>query len=209
MRILDVTLDLKPGMIVYPKNPEFRIEPVSEIAKGGSSNSSLVTLGTHTGTHVDAPRHVYDGRGGVETIPLEALVGTARVVRLSRPSHIEAADLEPLDWAGVERVLLRTPNSDRWGTAKAFDEGFVGLTGGAAAFLGLKKLRLVGVDYLSVDRIRSGTHPAHHALMDAGVTILEGLDLSQVEPGDYELFCGPLRIPGAAGAPARVVLVQR
>lgn len=209
MRVLDVTLDLKPGMIVYPKNPEFGITPVSEIAKGGSSNTSLLSLGTHTGTHVDAPRHVYDGRGGVETLPLEALVGKARVIRLTRDAHVEAADLEALDWTGVERVLIRTPNSDRWGQATAFNESFIGLSGGAAAFLGARKLRLVGVDYLSVDRARSGTHPAHHALLDAGIVILEGLNLAGVEPGDYDLFCGPLKITGADGAPARVFLVQR
>jgi len=209
MRIHDVTLELKPGMIVYPKNPAFRIEPVSEIAKGGSSNTSIVTVGTHTGTHVDAPRHVYEGRPGLEGLPLDALVGPARVVRLTADRHVEAADLEPLDWTGVERVLIRTPNSDRWGAAREFNEGFIGLTGGAAAFLGSRKLKLVGVDYLSVDRVRSGTHPAHHALLDAGVVILEGVNLAGVEPGDYELFCGPMRIPGADGAPARVFLVQR
>lgn len=209
MRILDVTLDLRPGMVVYPGGCGFAISPVSGIAKGGSSNTSVVTVGTHTGTHVDAPGHILDGQGGLEALPLDALVGRARVIRLERGGHVEAGDLEPLDWKGVERVLIRTPNSGKWAMATAFDEGFAGLTGGAAAFLGSRKLKLVGVDYLSVDRFHSGTHPAHHALLDAGVVILEGLNLAAVDPGDYELFCGPMKIPGADGAPARVFLVQR
>ena len=195
---------------MYPKNPEFRFDPVSRIAQGASSNGSLVTMGTHTGTHVDAPLHIYDGKGGVERLPLEALVGRARVVRVEAVNrHVGAQDLEPLGWTGVERVLIRTPNSDRWATATGFDEGFVGLAGDGAQFLAARGMRLVGVDYLSVDRFRSGSHPAHHALIDAGVVILEGINLAGIASGDYDLFCGPLLIPGSDGAPARVLLIER
>lgn len=203
-----MTLPLTPGMVVYPKNPEFRFDAVSRKAKGASSNGSLVTMGTHTGTHVDAPFHIDDAGGGVETLPLDALVGPARVVHLDADRNVEAADLEPLPWAGVERVLLRTANSARWASATAFDEKFCGLTGGAAAFLAAKKMKLVGVDYLSVDRFKSGTHPAHHALIGAGVVILEGVNLAAVPAGDYDLVCAPLLLPGSDGAPARVFLVQ-
>lgn len=210
MKIHDLTLPLRPGIPVYPGNPEFRFDPVSRIAKGASSNGSLVTMGTHTGTHVDAPFHIYDGKGGVETLPLDALVGRARVIRVeARDRHVEARDLEPLDWAGVERVLIATPNSDAWSQATAFNPAFVGLAGDGAQFLAARKVKLVGVDYLSVDRFRSGTHPAHHALIDAGVTILEGITLAGIAPGDYELVCAPLLIPGSDGAPARVYLIER
>ncbi len=209
MQIFDLTLALQPGMIMYPNNPAFRFDPVSRKAAGASSNGSLVTMGTHTGTHVDAPFHIDDAGGGVETLSLDALVGPARVLALDVSRNVERADLEPLSLTGVERVLIRTANSAKWAAAKAFDEGFAGLTGEAAAFLAAKKLKLVGVDYLSVDRFRSGTHPAHHALIGAGVVILEGNNLTGVPAGDYELFCGPLLIPGSDGAPARVFLVQR
>lgn len=209
MTIYDVTLPMRPGMVVYPKNPEFRCDPVSRKALGASSNGSLVTMGTHTGTHVDAPFHIDDAGGGVETLPLDALVGPARVVALDVDRNIEAADLERHSWQGVQRVLLRTANSAKWAAAKAFDETFCGLTGGAAEFLAARKIKLVGVDYLSVDRFKSGTHPAHHALIGAGVVILEGVNLAGVPAGDYELFCGPLLIPGSDGAPARVFLISR
>jgi len=208
MKIYDVTLDLTPGIPVYPKNPEFKFDPVSRIAQGASSNGSLITMGTHTGTHVDAPFHIYDGKGGVETLPLDHLAGKARVVHTGvTDRHVEERDLAGLDWAGVERVLLHTANSDRWATATAFNEAFVGLAGDGAAFLAAKKIKLVGVDYLSVDRFRSGTHPAHHALIDAGVTILEGVNLAGVPAGDYQLFVGALKIPGSDGSPARVFLI--
>ena len=210
MKIHDLTLPLRPGIPVYPGNPAFRFDAVSRIARGASSNGSLVTMGTHTGTHVDAPFHIYDGRDGVEALPPDVLVGKARVIHVdAHDRHVEARDLAPLDWTGVERVLVRTPNSDRWATATAFDATFAGLAGDAGAFLAARKVRLVGVDSLSVDRMKSGNHPAHHALIDAGVVILEGLNLAGIAPGDYELFCGPLLIPGADGAPARVFLVER
>lgn len=210
MRIHDVTLPLTPGIIVYPKNPQFRFEPVSRKKDGASSNGSLVTMGTHTGTHVDAPFHIDDAGGGVETLPLDALAGRARVVRIDvegRP--VSADDLKKKDLSGVERLLIRTSNSDRWATAKTFDEGFVGLSGDAAELIAKLKVKLVGLDYLSVDRFRSGTHPAHHALIGGSVTILEGVNLASISEGDYDLFVGPLLIPGSDGAPARVFLIER
>lgn len=210
MKIHDVTLPLTPGIVVYPKNPHFQFDPVSRKKDGASSNGSLVTMGTHTGTHVDAPFHIDDAGGGVETLPLDALAGKCRVIHVDisgRP--VSADDLKTKHLDGVERLLIRTSNSDRWATAKAFDEAFVGLAGDAAQLIADKKLKLVGVDYLSVDKFRSGTHPAHHALIGGGVTILEGVNLANIREGDYELFVGPLLIPGSDGAPARVFLIER
>lgn len=212
MKIFDITLDLKPGMILYPGSPEFRIEQHASIIKGGSTNSSLLIMGTHTGTHVDAPAHIFDGLGGVECLPDESLIGPCQVVYLPFNRHIEVADLKPLKWKGVLRVLFRTPNSDRWAAGDdqgQFHEQFVALTGEAAKFLVGAGLKLVGVDGLSVDRFKSGNHPAHSALLEGGVTIVEGLNLAGIAAGDYELFCGPLKLAGADGAPSRVFLVIR
>jgi arylformamidase len=209
MTIHDVTLPMRPGMVVYPGNPGFRFDPVSRKAAGASSNGSLVTMGTHTGTHVDAPVHLDDAGGGVETLNLDALVGRARIIRLdvtNRP--VTADDLRAKDLTGVERLLIRTGNSEKWATATGFDEGFVGLAGDAGELIAERKIKLVGVDYLSVDKFRSGTHPAHHALIGAGVVILEGVNLSNIKEGDYDLFVGPLLIPGSDGAPARVFLIE-
>ncbi len=210
MKIHDVTLPLTPGIVVYPKNPNFKFDAVSRKKDGASSNGSLVTMGTHTGTHVDAPFHIDDAGGGVETLPLDALAGKARVIHVAvsgRP--VSADDLKTKDLTGVERLLIRTSNSDRWATATAFDEAFVGLGGDAAQLIADRKMKLVGVDYLSVDKFRSGTHPAHHALIGAKVVILEGVNLATVPEGDYDLFVGPLLIPGSDGSPARVFLIER
>ena len=118
------------------------------------------------------------------------------------------ADLQNLDWRGVERVLFRTRNSDHWASGGAFDPNFVYLTGAGAKFLVEQKIRLVGIDSLGIEQFGNKDHPAHHALLQAGVTILEGLYLIDVPPGDYTLFCGPLRIVGSDGAPARAFLMR-
>ncbi|MFH1022705.1 MAG: cyclase family protein [Planctomycetota bacterium] len=203
-----MTLKIAEGMVTYDGNPGFRLMPFSRIARGGSSNNSYMTIGTHLGTHVDAPLHVAEGAGDITTLPPEVLIGPCRLFHLPVTEKIDAGDLAPLDWNGVERALFRTSNSDRWASAREFDPKFIYLTGAAAEFLAGRKIKLVGVDYLSVDRFRSGTHPAHHALIGAGVVIVEGLDLSNVPPGDYRMFCGPLKIAGGDGAPARVFLEE-
>jgi arylformamidase len=125
------------------------------------------------------------------------------------PLIYDVSDLEKLDWTGVERVLFRTQNSDHWLTGKPFDSGYVHLTGAGARFLVSRKLRLVGTDGLGIEDFGHKEHPAPHALLGAGVTLLEGLYLAGVPPGDYTLFCGPLRIEGGDGAPARAFLVAR
>lgn len=210
MHIYDVTVEMERGMPVYPGTPEFKIEQVSSIAKGASTNQFMLTMGSHTGTHIDSPGHITDGLPGVEDISPDSLIGPARLVYLPFNRHIDVADLKSLEWKGVLRVLFRTPNSDLWEKGEtAFNKDFFALTGPAAEFLAGLRLKLVGVDYLSVDRFKSGTHPAHHALLDAGITVVEGLNLAKVPAGDYELFCGPLRISGSDGAPARVFLVKR
>lgn len=209
MKVYDCTVTLREGMPIYPGDEGYRREMASSIAAGDSSNNSLLHIGAHTGTHVDALHHMIDGAPTVEMIPLESLVGRARVVQVDNPRVIGADELANHDWEGVERVLFRTVNSGKLEELDEFVEDFVHLDGPSAKFLAeLGVLRLVGVDYLSVDRLHSGTHPAHEALMGAGVTIIEGLDLSEVPPGDYMLFCGPMKIEGGDGAPARVFLIQ-
>jgi len=210
MQIFDVTLDMRRGMVVYPGCPEFKIDQIASIAKGASTNQFLLTMGSHTGTHVDSPGHISDGLPGVESLDPASLFGPVRVVYFPFKRHIEPADLKPMEWKGVLRVMFRTANSERWEAGEEeFSPDFVALTGEAAEFLAGLRVKLVGVDYLSVDRVKSGTHPAHHALLDAGITVLEGLNLAHVPAGDYEMFCGPLRISGSDGAPARVFLIKR
>lgn len=210
MRMYDVTLPMHGEMPVYPGDPPFSRRAVSSLAAGGGSEVSLLTMGSHAGTHVDAPAHMISGGGAVDAISPDVLIGPARVVDLRRAGgHIEARHLEKLPWRGVSRVLFRTRNSARWAGGRGFDEDFIALTGDAAEFLVRKRVRLVGVDGPSVDRFRSGTHPSHLKLLAAGIVIVEGMNLDGVPAGRCTLFCGPLNISGADGAPARVFLISR
>ncbi|MFO8009065.1 MAG: cyclase family protein [Candidatus Brocadiia bacterium] len=206
MRIYDVSVTLRDGMPIYPGDEGYRRDLVSSIEWGDSANNSVLHMGAHTGTHLDAPWHMGVGEQRVDQIPPATLIGPARVVEIRNRTCIERAELEECDWDGVERALLKTANSGRLRGEAEFDPEFIYLTGEGAEFLAGLGLTLVGVDYLSVDRLHSGTHPAHLALMEAGVVVVEGLDLADVPPGDYELFCAPLKIGGGDGAPARAFL---
>lgn len=204
--IYDVSMPLRDGMPFYTGSTPFRRVVTMELAKGQPVNESKLDMGAHNGTHVDAPLHFEKDGFPVDRIPPENLIGPAKLLHFPKRDCIDRGDLENLDWRGVERVLFRTRNSDHWAAGGAFDPNFVYLTGEGARFLVEKKLRLVGIDSLGIEKYGHKEHPAHHALLQAGITILEGLYLVDVPPGDYSLFCGPLRIVGADGAPARAFL---
>jgi arylformamidase len=204
-KLLDVSVPLASGMPVYPGNPEFDLQPVKRIADGGSSNHSRLVLGTHTGTHVDAPRHFFDGEAGVDELPLNLLLGRVRVVEILKRGGIDAADLEAAGLREDIRVLLKTPNSALW-NGGGFREEYTYVSESGARYLVDQGVKVVGIDYLSVERFKEAGAPAHRALLSGGVVIIEGLNLGEAEPGMYELYCLPLRIAGGDGAPARVVL---
>ena len=202
MEIIDVSVPIRPGMVTYPGDPAVRLERVASIARGDVCNLSRLDFGVHSGTHVDAPLHFVDGGPAVEALPLDVLVGPARVLDLTRVEREVGAD----DLAGVElpeRVLLKTRNSELWARAE-FVEDHVALGSEAAQALVAAGVRLVGIDYLSI-----GDEEAHHVLLGAGVVAVEGLDLRRVDPGDYELVCAPLKLVGSDGAPARTFLIRR
>ncbi len=206
MKIFDVTLPLTPDLPVYPGDPPVVVEQAAPGGEGAPGAARL-SLGAHTGTHVDAPAHVVPGGATVDELPLEILMGKARVVDLAARTRVERADLQALDLADDLRVLLKTRQSGAGQRGLADDAVF--LSEDAAAYLAQAGLKLVGIDTLSVDRFGASDLPAHRALLGAGVVVVEGLDLAEVEPGDYDMTCLPLRIPGADGAPARVVLRAR
>jgi arylformamidase len=206
-RIYDVTVPLAPGMLAYPGDPPFEIEPVHEVGEAPFSLSRMV-LTTHSGTHVDAPAHFLAGGATIDQLPLEILLGKARVVELSTRERVDRADLEALDLADDLRVLLKTRMSGQMLKA-GYQEDHLYLTVDAAHYLAQAGLKLVGFDYLSIDRFGSADFPAHHALLEAGVVLVEGLDLSEVGAGEYEMSCLPLRVGGGDAAPARVVLRPR
>ncbi|MFI5338570.1 MAG: cyclase family protein [Candidatus Methylomirabilales bacterium] len=205
MKIYDVTRSIHHAMPVYEGDPEVSIEPWLSIARGAPVNVSRLAMGSHTGTHVDAPAHLREGVLGVDQLPLDALIGPARVVDLVASAHIDVASLRGVDLTSHRRVLFKTRALHR-GLEETPRRGFAGLMEDAARLLVDSGVRLVGVDALSVDPLESTSLLAHHVLLDAGVIILEGLDLSAVPAGDYELLCLPLKIRHGDGAPARVVL---
>jgi arylformamidase len=203
--LIDVSVPLDPGLPTYPGNVPFRIEALKQLASGGSSNLSTLHMSAHTGTHVDAPRHFYDDGIGADAIPLDLLIGAARVIEITSARAIGADELAIAGLAGELRVLIKTRNSELW-NSPVFHHDYAGLTEAGARYLVGRGVKVVGVDYLSVEEFRKPGAPAHHALLGGGAIIIEGLDLRGVEPGAYEMYCLPLRIVGADGAPARVVL---
>jgi arylformamidase len=209
MRLYDITVPVENGMPVWPGDPAVRLDRVASIAQGAHANVSSLSCGVHVGTHVDAPVHFLDGAPSVEAMPLDALIGRAFVADLRRATRIDA---EALDKARipprVQRILFRTRNSEFWRRGeKTFQTGFVAVDASGAEWLVRRKVRLVGVDYLSVAPYKD-SRPTHQILLGAGVVILEGVDLSRVPSGAYQLYCLPMKLVGSDGAPARAVLAK-
>lgn len=205
-RFYDITLPVVGTMITYPGDPPIRITPHARIADGEDANVTELCFGSHTGTHVDAPRHFIDGASPVDELSLEDLIGTAVVVEI--PDSVQSigpAELEAAGPDGATRVLLKTRNSALLGAA-AFEPDFAYLTGAGADYLVDAGVRLVGIDYLSIEEFEAADAPAHRALLGAGVIIVEGVDLREVAAGRYELICLPLRLAGLDGSPVRAVL---
>jgi arylformamidase len=204
MKFYDISVPISPAMHVYPGDPAVSVEKTMQIANGDVANVTMLHFGTHTGTHVDAPHHFVDGAMTVDQIPLNLLIGRARVVEVTSPV-ISAAALEEFDFTADARVLFKTRNSYLWREPE-FVKEFVHLTKEAAAHLVGSGIKVIGIDYLSVEKYGFDQPDVHRTLLSSGAVIIEGLDLSDVEPGDYELICLPMRIKDGDGAPARVVL---
>lgn len=209
MRIHDVTLPVHVGMLTWPGDPSIDVLPSKRLVRGDSSNVSELRMGTHTGTHVDAPFHFIDGAPGVDGIPLASLVGPCEVVDMRDVEEtIGPRECERIP-DGTERVLFRTSNSSIWdAAAPAFPEAYVHLSVEGARALVDRGVVLVGTDFLSIEQRGSEGHPTHVALLEAGVVIVEGLDLRGVEPGRYTIVCAPLKLVAGDGAPARVLLLD-
>ena len=201
----DISLTIYPGMLAWPGQPQVAMDTVKSIARGDSSNVSLLHIGTHTATHVDAPRHFIPDAPFVDSISPEVLIGPARLLQLPEVHLIDRSLLEGLELKGVERLLFGTRNSALL-KQKSFEQNYAAISEDAAHYLVDMGIKLVGIDYLSVEKYHNESRPVHHILLGAGVVIIEGLDLTEVPPGDYELFCLPLKIKNGDGAPARVFL---
>jgi arylformamidase len=204
---IDVTVPIRHGMVHWPDNPPVCLESQETLAGGVVLRLSKLTFGVHTGTHVDAPNHFGVPGGGVDRLPLGAFMGPARVASL-RSRTIGRAEMEALDLRAGERVLFKTTNSARCWDTDDFVPDYVYLTSEGARVAAARRIQTIGIDYLSVGGGDDGPE-THRVLLEAGVCIIEGLDLRRVEPGEYELLALPMLIAGSDGAPTRVLLRPR
>ncbi|MDB4915323.1 MAG: putative cyclase/hydrolase [Gemmatimonadetes bacterium] len=208
-RIYDISITVRTGGLIYPGNPVTSITPQQAISQGAGANVSRLDLGSHTGTHVDAPKHFFDDGAGVDTMSLDVLMGPARLLEFSDSVlSVGEAELRAHDLSGVTRVLLKTRNSAWLASGSSeFHPDYTYLAPDGASYLAGLGVRLVGVDYLSVEQFHSGHHMTHRTLLERGIVIVDGLLLSEPPAGTYELRCLPLKLAGLDGAPARAVLV--
>lgn len=208
MKIYDVTVPISETVPIYEGDPRVEIDISSAIAKGDSANVSQVCFGVHTGTHVDAPNHFIDGTRRIDQLDLDKLIGKCRVISIDE--SIDAIEPQHLgDLTNVERILFKSRNSAFWNEPeKGFRTDFTYISPDAALALAANGIKLVGIDYLSVEKFGSTDFATHVTLLEKEVVILEGLDLREVLPGDYELICLPLKYIGGTGdgAPARTIL---
>ncbi len=210
MEIYDISVLVYTGMVTWPGDPAVAITQAMDQAKGDAATVSLLNMGVHTGTHVDAPVHFVPGGTGTDTLDLGVLVGPALVVAVppDAPS-ITAAVLDALPIPpGTERILFQSRNSVYWQEEQPrFHEDLVAVAEDGAEWLVARGVRLVGVDYLSVAPFGAGV-PTHRVLLEAGVIPVEGLNLSGVTPGLYTLICLPVKLRDCDGAPARAILIR-
>jgi arylformamidase len=206
-RIYDISVPVRSGGLVYPGNPEISISLQQAVAKGAGANVSAISMGSHTGTHADAARHFFDDGQTVDKIPLERLMGPARLVVFDDSVRaIGEKELAAARVQGQKRLLLKTRNSALLHLPE-FARDYTYLAPDGAAYLVAQGVELVGVDYLSIEQFHSGHHLTHRTLLEKDVVILEGLDLTEPPAGDYQLICLPLRLEGLDGAPARAILI--
>lgn len=203
---LDITVPLREAMVHWPGDPPVSIRLVNDMAQGDASNLSMVSMGAHTGTHMDAPRHFIRGGPGIDGMPLDTVVGRARVIEIEDAEAIKPEELARHGIRRGERLLFKTRNSSYVWQKDEFVEDFVFISDEAARFLVERGVRLVGVDYLSVGSFKGGGSYVHKTLLAGGVWIIEGLDLSPAAPGRYDLICLPLRLVRGDGAPARAII---
>ena len=209
MRIYDITLTVHPGLPTWPGDPPIIVERFVKMEQGAFNNVSKIAMCAHTGTHVDAPCHFLSwDKPGVDKLALKTLTGRVYVLELPEADMITARILEKADIPPrTRRLIFKTRNSALWADpAHEFKRDFVAISPDGAEFLVERGVKLVGVDYLSVAAFDDPV-PTHEILLKAGIVIIEGLNLGEVSQGRYSLYCLPLKLAEADGAPARAILI--
>lgn len=206
--LFDISVSLRPGLAVWPGDPALELPKISVISESSHSNVTRILASAHTGTHMDAPVHFIDGATGIDQFSLDALVGTVYVLDFTHlDHHIGPADLAACGLpAGAERVLFKTTNSAIWEDGTEFRRDYIALAPAGAQWLVDRGIKLVGIDYLSIEEFEPARPDTHYTLLGKKVVIVEGVDLRGIEPGEYTIFALPIKIKDADGAPARVLL---
>jgi arylformamidase len=202
----DVSVALRDGMVHWPGDPECHIKRVVSMEEGAVCNLTHLSLSAHTATHMDAPRHFIADGLTMDQMPLGAVIGDCRVIEFDTANQITPEDLQPHQLQRGERLLFKTRNSAQSWNSDTFDKDFVSIRQDAAAYLVECGVRTVGVDYLSIGGYEKDGVETHRIMLGAGMWVIEGLNLSAITPGAYEMICLPLKIMGADGAPCRVVV---
>lgn len=206
--VIDISVPVSTDLPIWPGSPAIEFERTLDLEHGDVATDTTLHFSVHTGTHVDAPKHFVQGRHGVDQMPLDVLMGQAVVVHLPDADVVTPEILESLNLpAGTQRLLFHTRNSQLWEhRVREFQPNFVALSAEAAQWVVDRGIRLVGVDYLSVQRFCDGPE-THQILLGAEVVVIEGLNLTAVAPGTYTLICLPVKLKDIEGAPARAVLI--
>jgi arylformamidase len=203
---IDISVALDAGTPHWPGNTPYEVAKDHDMAKGDHDNVSRISMGVHTGTHIDAPLHFLPAGAAIDSMPFRATVGRARVIEIENQETITVPELQTHDLEPDERLLFKTKNSSRDWPRQEFLTDFVYIPHETAEFLAERKIQTVGVDYLSVGGFKKDGAQTHAALLSAGIWIIEGLNLAGVAPGHYDLVCLPLRLAGIEAAPARAII---
>ena len=210
MKIFDISVSIHPKLPVWPGDPQIVLERYRQLANGDASNDSRLACSVHCGTHIDAPAHFIEKGNAIEQLSLDSLVGNATVVEFPKIDRItpDLLETQKID-TQTNRLLLKTKNSELWADPEhEFYPDYVALSAEAARWIVNNGIQLVGIDYLSIQLFKDAEPLTHRILLEAGVIILEGLNLRDVKPGTYQLICLPLKLTGSDGAPARAILIQ-
>jgi len=203
---IDVSVTIKPGMAHWPDNPAIRVDRMLDMEKGDVCNVSVLSFGSHTGTHMDAPLHFLRNGKSLDKMPLDATIGPARVIEIKDKEAVKVEEIANQRIKPGERILFKTRNSKNAWKSDDFEKNFIYISKEAAVFLAKAKVMTVGIDYLSVGGFFKDGKETHDALLSAGIWVIEGLNLAKIKPGKYELNCLPIKVLNSDGAPARALL---
>ena len=207
MKVYDISLPISSELVSWPGDPPPQLVKVLSINKGDSCNVTKLEMSVHTGTHIDSPNHFIEDGITTDSMQLEVLMGKCLVIEITSKSNIQVSDLYDFEIGKYERLLLKTKNSVHWeNDSNKFDKNFIALSLEAAEYLVKSGIKLIGIDYLSIEAYGVREHKVHHHLLNNQIAILEGLNLSKVDAGEYELICLPLKLVDCDGAPVRAIL---